>query len=107
MKLNYVIIPLVTIAVAVIGGLITGGGMEWYRSIKLPSWTPPGSVIGAVWTVLFILATISALIVWNGAPHGVRFWWIVAIFLLNAILNFGWSWLFFGAHLMGAAAWEA
>jgi len=107
MKLNYIVIPLVTIAVSVVGGLITGGGMAWYRSIKLPSWTPPGSTIGAVWTVLFILATISALIVWNGLPHDTRFQWIVAIFLLNAILNVGWSWLFFGQHFMGTAVWEA
>jgi tryptophan-rich sensory protein len=107
MKPNYVIIPLITIAVAVVGSFITSGGMAWYRSITLPSWTPPGSVIGTVWTVLFILATISALIVWNGAPHDARLRWIIAIFLLNAVLNIGWSLLFFGAHQMGAAVWEA
>ena len=57
MKLNYFLIPLVAFLTAYIGGRITGGGMAWYKAIRLPSWTPPGGVIGAVWTTIFILST--------------------------------------------------
>lgn len=107
MRLNYIIIPAITLATALLGGKLTGGGMSWYRTIKLPSWTPPGSVIGAVWTFLFILATISALLVWNGSAHDNRFGLIIAIFIVNAILNISWSWLFFSQHLLGSAIFEA
>jgi benzodiazapine receptor len=107
MRLNYILIPLVVFLTAFIGGRITSGGMAWYRTIKLPSWTPPGGVIGAVWTVLFILSAASALIVWNTAPHDGRFWAVVTLFLVNACANVFWSYLFFGVHHIYAAIWEA
>jgi len=107
MKPNYIIIPLITVFVSLLGGWLTSSGMSWYKSINLPSWTPPGSIIGLVWTILFILATISALIVWNSLAGKNNFSLIIAIFILNSILNFGWSWLFFNQHLIGLAFFEA
>lgn len=107
MKLNYIIIPLVTFLTALLGSLLTSGGMNWYKTIGKPSWTPDGSLIGTVWTIIFILATISALIVFNKIPHDSRFKWIIAIFILNAVLNVLWSFLFFNQHLLGPAIFEA
>ena len=107
MKLNYAVIPLIVLATAVIGGMITSRGMAWYKTIKKPLWTPPGAVIGVVWTFIFILSTLSALIVWNFIPHGTRFWVIIVLFLLNALANIFWTYLFFGTHHMYAAIWEA
>jgi len=110
MRLNYIIIPLVAFLTALSGSLLTSRAMDWYKSITKPSWTPAGSVIGTVWTILFILGTISALIVFNSALRAEnigRFKWIIAIFIINAILNVGWSWLFFGQHLLGLAVAEA
>ena len=113
MRLNYFIIPLFTVAVAVIGSTFTSGGMPWYDTINKPSFTPQGSVIGMVWTIIFILSTISAIIVWNShAPFGsiprdYRFVAIISIFLLNGFLNVFWSYLFFNRYLMYAAIWEA
>jgi len=114
MRLNWIVIPLITIAVAVAGSMLTSNGLEtWYDTIRKPSFTPPGSVIGAVWTILYILATISALIFWNShAPFGgvqrdSRFWWITTIFIVNAVLNVLWSLIFFNLHQIYAAFWEA
>lgn len=107
MRLNHVIIPIVTILVAWSGSLLTSAGMSWYKSINIPVWSPPGSVIGAVWTTIFFLSTISALIVWNKSSHDRRFRWIIGIFILNAMLNVFWSYLFFSQHLIGSAIFEA
>jgi len=107
MKLNYIVIPLITFLTAFSGSLLTSSGMKWYKTIKLSSWTPAGSVIGAVWTILFILAAICALIFWNKFLHDGRWQLIVAIFILNAILNVFWSWLFFSQHWLGAATFES
>lgn len=104
MKPNYFIIPLIVIGVSVVGSFFTGQGVDtWYQTLSLPSWTPPGSVIGAVWTVLFILVAISALIFWNRAKRGRIFWVAVGVFLLNAFLNVLWSYLFFSEHLLFVA----
>ncbi|OHA80894.1 MAG: hypothetical protein A2675_02270 [Candidatus Yonathbacteria bacterium RIFCSPHIGHO2_01_FULL_51_10] len=103
MKSNYIIIPLITIIVATVGSLLTSGGMDWYQTIALPSWTPSGAIIGAVWTVLFVLATISALIVWNKVERTWIFKHIIRFFIMNAVVNVLWSAAFFGVHLLGLA----
>lgn len=107
MKINYLLIPLVTLLVSIVGSQITSKGMDWYKTIILPSWTPVGSIIGLVWTTIFILSTIAALYVWNKFSVSRRFKWIFIIFSLNAILNVLWSYLFFGKHLILAAFVEA
>jgi tryptophan-rich sensory protein len=107
MKLNYIVIPLIVFLVALAGSLITSGGMDWYKTIRLPDWTPSGAVIGAAWTIIFILAAISVLVFWNKFPRGKKFNWIFLIFFINALLNILWSYLFFGQHLIGWAVWGA
>lgn len=102
LKLNYFIIPLITFAVAYFGGRVTSTGMDWYRTINLPSWTPSGAIIGAVWTTIFILTAISAILVWNKGMDIKNFKLIMVFFILNAMINFAWSYLFFGKHLIGA-----
>jgi tryptophan-rich sensory protein len=103
------IIPAVTIGVATLGSTFTTAGMDWYKTINLPSWTPPGSVIGTVWTVIFILATLSAILARNYPGHkfAKRIPLIMYLFVLNAVLNVGWSLVFFRLHLLGWAIWEA
>ncbi|MDD4319356.1 MAG: tryptophan-rich sensory protein [Candidatus Peribacteraceae bacterium] len=116
---SYLIIPLLAFVTATVGGFFTNVGLDsWYLALPKPAWTPPGGVIGSVWTVLYILATISALIVWNNirrvSAHAertkkrdARFWWIIAVFVLNAFLNAFWSYVFFYRHWLGAAIIEA
>ncbi|MCX6647474.1 MAG: tryptophan-rich sensory protein [bacterium] len=112
-RLNFLLIPLFTILVAVSGSIVTSSGMDWYRTIMLPSFTPPGPVIGLVWTVIFILATISALIFWNihkpwgKLNRGIGFVATIALFIINGILNFYWSFLFFHQHNIYFAVYEA
>lgn len=103
---SHVLIPLAVFAVAAAGGAITSSGMAWYRTIKLPPWTPSGAVIGAVWTTIFALAAVSAIIAWNGAK-GERRIAVGAAFVLNGAFNVLWSQVFFGLHWMGAATAEA
>jgi tryptophan-rich sensory protein len=106
MHLSYIIIPIIIILVSFIGARFTSRSVEtWYRAIRKPSWTPPGAVIGAVWTVLYILAALSALIMWN-LPSGVSVPATVAVlFSLNAAVNVLWSYVFFYLHKMGPAIW--
>lgn len=108
MRLNYFLIPLVAIFVALLGGRLTMAAVRtWYKDIRKPTWTPPGSVIGAVWTVLYILAALAALMVWNISPFvvsGVPFM-IVALFVVNAVVNVFWSYTFFYRRRIGPAIW--
>jgi tryptophan-rich sensory protein len=107
MKPNYFIIPLVTVLTSLIGSSFTDPQNSWYKSLNFPSFTPPGYVIGLVWTVIFILTMISALLVWNGIVSRRKLSIIGWLFILNAVLNITWSWLFFGQHLIAPAVIEA
>lgn len=103
----YFIIPLITIAVAVAGNMLTTGDMTWYQTLNLPPIAPPGSYIGLAWTVIFVLSTIAAVLFWkqkkknqNTTP------WIVTLLITNALLNVFWSWIFFAQHQLGWAIVE-
>jgi len=104
--INYLLIPIAVFLTTYCGGIITQRGLEWYKNIKLPSFTPPGYFIGFVWTIIFILLSISIIIAATRLS-GNGFLWLMALFILNLILNFSWSSLFFGQHLIGWAVLEA
>lgn len=102
----YFIIPICAIAVAMIGSRFAIRGVKtWYPHLKRPSWTPPGMVIGGVWTVIYILTALSALMVWNIEPRPTDIMLIGAVFVLNALVNLSWSYFYFTKHKMGFAIW--
>lgn len=105
LKPNYITIPLITIAVASVGGYLTSLGLDWYYGLDLPALAPGGGFIGMVWTVIYFLATLAALLFWN-APRKGRFDAIVVLFLANAIFNALWSLVFFVSHDFYAAMVE-
>lgn len=107
MKLNYFAIPLITILVAIGGSWLTGQGLiSWYPGLSLPAIAPGGGIIGLVWTIIFILGAVSALIAWNQKPLSPNFHWVFWLFVANAVLNVGWTYLFFSLHQMGGALVE-
>jgi translocator protein len=95
MHISSIIIVICVFTVAVAGSLFTSAGMAWYKCSHLPALAPPGSVIGAAWTVIYALSAIS-LIVWFSQPsRDPAFWLVVWVFILNGVLNVAWCWLFF------------
>lgn len=110
-KPNHILIPLFTFLVSYSGSMFTSSGMEWYATINKPTWTPDGSIIGLVWTAIFILATLSALRIWNKRYTKTERYnhilWIMVLFIVNGILNIEWSFLFFYMHSTYFAAIEA
>jgi tryptophan-rich sensory protein len=92
-------------AAAAAGGRFTAMGIgPWYDGLAKPSWTPPGSVIGAVWTVLYVLIAVASAIVWSKSPAAPRGY--VAVLVLNLFLNALWCYLFFAARRPPAALAE-
>lgn len=107
LKINYFVIPAIAAVTASLGSRLTNLGKAWYDSIKVPDFTPPGYVIGIVWTILFILATIAGIIFWNRTKRDETFKVITVVFVVNAVLNVLWSYLFFFKHFIYLAVWES
>jgi benzodiazapine receptor len=68
----------------------------WYQSIIRPDWAPPAWLFGPVWTVLYIIITVTFGKVFYDAVAG-RIPWIVALpFALNLVFNFAFTPIQFG-----------
>ena len=90
-------------AVAFLGGRWTRRNLGWYGTLDKPAWTPPGLLIGLVWTVLYTLMGIAAWLVWREAgglgPAALP----LSLFAAQLLLNAAWSGLFFGRRRPGVA----
>lgn len=85
---------LLVYAAAFVGGRATASSVDtWYVDLEKPSWTPPGWVIGAVWTVLYALMGVAAWLVWREAGLART---PFALFGAQLGLNVAWSFIFFG-----------
>lgn len=88
---------------AVSGGATVTGLGSWYQNIEKPSWNPPNAVFGPVWTTLYIMMGIALFLVWkiNAAEELKRR--AITFFIIQLILNFFWSLIFFKWHsILGA-----
>lgn len=96
-------------AAGFIGSLLTAEETDgWYAEADKAAWTPPDSVFGPVWTVLYISMGIAAWLVWR-KRHTVNARPALTVFVVQLVLNSIWSPLFFGGYpLIGTAAlWAA
>ena len=69
---------------------------NWYQSLIKPSWSPPESLFGQVWTVLYIIIFISFGIVFYMAITKQLSWLVALPFALNLAFNFAYTPLQFG-----------
>lgn len=94
-------------AAAAVGGLATDAQSDWYRSLDLPPWQPPGVAFPVVWTGLYAsIAGAAGQAVTAYQQQGRRdeataMWRALAA---NLMLNAGWSFTFFGRHRVPVAA---
>lgn len=106
-KPNYILIPLLVIITASAASYFAETGMVWYSTINLPDWTPSGTMMVLTWTIIFILTTLSLLIIWNRHYTEKKFGLVIGLFALNGVLIVGWNILFFSHQQFGLAFFQA
>jgi len=92
--------------VAFLGSKFSQRG-EWYEDLNKPPFQPPNWVFPVVWNLIFLLAIVSLVLIWNTRPRTMRTWCLIWIAILNGSMNVAWSALFFKRHMIYAAAWDA
>lgn len=96
--------------IAVLGSMATVPNTEgWYADAQKVPWTPPNSVFGPVWSVLYLLIAVAGWLIWRtgyreGRENAAR--GPLTLYAVQLILNGIWTPIFFAGYpLIGAAAW--
>jgi tryptophan-rich sensory protein len=104
--LALVVILFLCFGTAAAGAAFTSAGLEsWYGTLKKPSWSPPNSVFGPVWTVLYAMMAVAAWLVWK-CRNRPQAWQGLRLFAVQLVLNLGWSIVFFTLRSPGLAFFE-
>lgn len=87
----------VTFIFAILGGIVTYIGMPRFQNAVQPPLSPPAFLFPIVWTMLFLLMSVSASIMYDSddeiAPKS------LFLYMIQLTLNFWWCVLFFGFRL--------
>lgn len=97
---------LLPIGLGSIAGIFTSAAVpEWYATLNRPSFNPPNWIFGPVWTILYILLGISFFLIWK-QPANKKRNRAILVYLLQLLLNFAWSFIFFYFNMIGFALVE-
>lgn len=87
----------------VISSLFAGDIGAMYQAMDKPPFSPPGSVFGIMWTILYaMMGTALFLIIVAEDTKCKKI--AIVLFGLQQILNFSWSIIFFGGNNLGIAS---
>lgn len=84
-------------SVSAIGAAASLQAKSFYATLAQPEWAPPGGVFGPVWSVLFLMMSFSAWLIWV-ERYRVNIRLPLIGFLVQLALNALWSWMFFAWH---------
>jgi tryptophan-rich sensory protein len=98
-------VPLVLLLGTVSGRIANSGyGNAWFDALRKPAIMPPGWVFGAAWTILYIFLGLALALVLHA--RGARGRGLaLGLFVLQLILNYAWSPIFFAYHEVDLAFW--
>ena len=87
----------ITFIFAILGGIVTYIGMPRFQNTVQPPLSPPAYLFPIVWTLLFLLMSVSATIIYDSddeiSPKA------LFLYMIQLTLNFWWCVLFFGFRL--------
>jgi len=102
--IKLIIAILVPLAVGGISGFFTASGVDgWYAAVQKPTFNPPNWLFGPVWTLLYILMGISLYLIWKQPETTPYRNTAITIFVIQMVLNFCWSFIFFKLQEPGYA----
>ncbi len=100
----YVISAAIALAVGGLSAVLSMEGMKAYTEMAIkPPLTPPGWVFSVVWTILYALMGFSSARIWL-TPESKDRSKGLNLYVVQLIVNFFWSLLFFNAQTYGLAA---
>jgi tryptophan-rich sensory protein len=106
----------INVAISALGGWATAASVgTWYQALAKPAFNPPDWIFAPVWSALYLMIAIAGWRVWRrgaaqgsgpapdgrGAAPEARL--ALTVYAVQLTLNLSWSFVFFGARLIGPA----
>jgi len=90
-------------AVSALGGWATAGSVgTWYVTLAKPAFNPPNWIFAPVWTALYLMIAVAGWRAWRrGSGQEARL--ALTAYAVQLVLNLSWSFVFFGARMIGPA----
>ncbi|MDQ4420570.1 tryptophan-rich sensory protein [Sphingobium sp. DEHP117] len=110
LRMSYLRWALFTVPTIVFLGFLSGqianSGYQnnWFAGLVKPDFMPEGWVFGAAWTVLYTLMGLALAVILHARGAKMRGLAIV-LFLVQLVVNYAWSFVFFRLHLVPEALW--
>lgn len=108
LRMTFLRWALVTVPAVVFFGFLMGSlsnsgfGNAWFDALQRPDWFPPGWLFGTAWTILYAMLgfAIAMILDARGAPGRGQ---ALTLFLVQLVVNYSWSPIFFAAHQISLA----
>ena len=96
--LSFSLFALITYSASFIGAFATITFKDpWYSLLNKPAFNPPDWVFGPVWTILYLMMTISIWLYWHNRNRNIN---TIYIYFIHLVFNTTWSVVFFVSHNM-------
>lgn len=88
---SWMVIGGVAFIVALASNLIAPSDRQWFNRLQRPKWLVFEKAIPVIWTVIFICAAWSAVIVWEKEPGTQSTWLRMGLYLLLEIVTISYT----------------
>lgn len=108
-KKNVVLLVILIVLIEVggfVSGFISNSGSAQYLDFIKPAFAPPGWVFPVVWTILYLLMAIALYRIILLGSYGKNINKAILYFIIQLVLNYLWSIIFFRFNLYGIAFLE-
>ena len=92
----------INVAVSALGGWATSSSVgTWYAALAKPAFNPPDWIFAPVWSALYLMIAVAGWRAWRRGGGDARL--ALTVYAVQLALNLSWSFVFFGARLVGPA----
>ena len=88
---SWMVIGGVAFVVALAANIIAPSDIKWFNRLQRPKWLVFEKAIPVIWTVIFICAAWSAVIVWEKEPGTQATWLRMGLYLLLEIVTISYT----------------
>ena len=93
----FIICVAVPVIIGMVSSLLTGDMEGKYEMMTKTPLSPPGSLFGIVWPILYVMMGISLFFILNSSKMAKDKKGYIIVFIIQLIVNFLWSPIFFAA----------